>query len=73
MKKAPIIGFVSAPAWFDPAPFEFHSVIGEDVQIQQAPLLLPEFDYRLKSVASVQEELNLCARSLKAIGCDLVA
>ena len=73
MKKTPVIGFVSAPAWFDPAPFEFPKVILENVRIQQAPLLLPEFDYRLKSVASVQEELNLCARSLKAIGCDLVA
>jgi len=73
MEKAPIIGFISAPAWFDPAPFEFHSVIGEDVQTQQAPLLLPEFDYRLRSIASVQEDLNLCARSLKAIGCDVVA
>lgn len=73
MKKTPIIGFISAPAWLDPAPFEFHSVIEEGVQTQQAPLLLPEFDYRLESVASVQEDLNLCARSLKAIACDLAA
>ncbi|MBW2002081.1 MAG: hypothetical protein JRI30_06165 [Deltaproteobacteria bacterium] len=57
MKKIPTIGFISAPAWFDPAPSD----------------LLPEFDYRLESVASVQNELNLCARSLKAIGCDVVA
>lgn len=73
MKKKPVIGFISAPAWFDPAPSEFPEVIVEDVQTQQAPLLLPEFDYQLTSIASVQEELNLCARSLKAIGCDLVA
>lgn len=73
MKNISTIGFVSAPAWFDPAPSEFPTVVEEDVQTQQAPLLLPEFDYRLESIASVQNELNLCARSLKAIGCDLVA
>jgi len=73
MKKIPIIGFISAPAWFDPAPSEFPEVVEETVQTQQAPLLIPEFDYRLESVASVQNELNLCARSLKAMGCDLVA
>lgn len=73
MKKLPTIGFISAPAWYDPAPSEFPTVVEEEVNTQQAPLLLPEFDYRLESIASVQDELNLCARSLKAIGCDLVA
>ena len=73
MKKIPTIGFISAPAWFDPAPGEFTKVIIETVRTQQAPLLLPEFDYRLDSIASVQNELNLCAKSLKAIGCDVVA
>lgn len=73
MKKKPTIGFVSAPAWFDPAPSEFPEVVEEDVQTQQAPLLLPEFDYRLESIALVQNELQHCARSLKAMGCDLVA
>ena len=73
MKNIPTIGFVSAPAWFDPAPSEFPEVVEEEVQTQQAPLLLPEFDYRLESIASVQKELDHCARSLKAMGCDLVA
>jgi maleate cis-trans isomerase len=73
MKKIPTIGFISAPAWFDPAPSEFPEVVEEAVQTQQAPLLLPEFDYRLERIASVQNELNLCARSLKVMGCDLVA
>lgn len=73
MKHIPTIGFVSAPAWYDPAPSEFPEVIEEDVRTQQAPILLPEFDYGLESIASVQKELNHCARSLKAIGCDLVA
>jgi maleate cis-trans isomerase len=73
MTKIQTIGFISAPAWFDPAPSEFSNVIVEEVRTQQAPLLLPEFDYRLESIASVQNELNLCARSLKAMGCDVVA
>jgi len=73
MTKIPTIGFTSAPAWCDPAPSEFSKVVREEVNTQQAPLLLPEFDYRLKSIASVQNELNICARSLKAMGCDLVA
>ena len=73
MNKTPTIGFVSAPAWFDPAPSEFPTVVRESVQTQQAPLLLPEFDYRLESIAAVQGDLDLCARSLEAAGCDLVA
>lgn len=73
MTKIPTIGFISAPAWFDPAPSEFSKVIVEEVNTQQAPLLLPEFDYRLESIASVQNDLNLCARSLRAIGCDIIA
>lgn len=73
MRKIPVVGFVSAPAWFDPAPFEFPQVVVEDVKTQQAPLLFPEFDYQLASIASVQADLNLCARSLHASGCDIVA
>jgi len=73
MNKKPKIGFISAPAWFDPAPSEFPTVVEESVLTQQAPLLLPEFDYQLETIATTQNELNLCARSLKAIGCDLIA
>lgn len=73
MNKTPIIGFVSAPAWFDPAPSEFPTVVQEAVRTQQAPLLLPEFDYGLESIAAVQGDLDLCAQSLGAAGCDLVA
>jgi maleate cis-trans isomerase len=73
MKKTPTVGFISAPAWFDPAPSEFPTVIEENVYTQQAPLLLPDFDYQLESVASVKNELDICARSLAAMGCDIVA
>ena len=67
------VGFISAPAWFDPAISEFPTVVEETIQTQQAPLLLPNFDYHLKSIASVQNELILCAQSLKSMGCDVVA
>lgn len=73
MNSKPKIGFISPPAWFDPAPSEFPTVVEECVLTQQAPLLLPEFDYRLETIANTQNELNLCARSIKAIGCDLIA
>ncbi|MGD9331419.1 MAG: hypothetical protein PVJ53_08905 [Desulfobacterales bacterium] len=73
IEKIPAIGFVSAPAWFDPAPAEFPTVVEEKVRTQQAPLLIPDFDYRLASIANVQNDLEHCARSLKAMGCDLVA
>ncbi|MEM9605107.1 MAG: hypothetical protein AAGA11_19750 [Pseudomonadota bacterium] len=73
MAEAPLIGFISPPAWFDPAVAEFPKVVAEAVRTQQAPLLLPDFDYRLDSIASVHGELALCAQSLRAIGCDVVA
>ncbi|MGI9550280.1 MAG: hypothetical protein ACR2MT_03695 [Aurantibacter sp.] len=50
MNEKPIIGFISAPAWFDPTPSEFPTVVEEGVLTQQAPLLLPEFDYQLETI-----------------------
>ncbi len=73
MQHIPTIGFISPPAWFDPAPAEFLRVVVERVRTQQAPLLLPNFDYRLDHIAQVQSELNLCGQSLAAMGCDIVA
>lgn len=67
------IGFISPPAWFDPAPSEFPEVVQEDVRTQQTPILLPKFDYQLDTIAQVGEHLSLCGESLKAIGCDLIA
>ncbi len=49
MEKKPTIGFVSSPAWFDPAPSEFAAVVEEDVRTQQAPLLLPESESEARS------------------------
>jgi len=73
MCALPTIGFITPPAWFEPALTEFPTIVEQTVHVQQAPLLLPDFDYRLESIASVQPQLNLCAHSLQAMGCDLVA
>jgi maleate cis-trans isomerase len=70
----PAVGFISAPAWHDPAPYEFTTAVEERVLTQQAFPLLPEFDYSLESIASeiVAERFCLCAKTLKASGCHLV-
>jgi len=73
MKTSPTIGFITPPIWFELALAEFPQVVQEPVRVQQAPLLLPGFDYQLDSIASVQEHLNLCAQCLKEMQCDLVA
>ncbi len=52
MSKSPIVGFISPPAWFDPAPAEFPAALTSSVRTQQAPLALPEFDYALSSIAA---------------------
>lgn len=72
--QIPCVGFISAPAWTDPAPYEFPTVIEESVVTQQSFPLLPDFDYSLDSIASdrLAEQFCLCARSLRAAGCDLV-
>ena len=70
----PAVGFISPPAWLDPAPHEFTTVVQESVLTQQAIPLLPDFDFSLDSLASAHlaEQLCLCARSLQAAGCSLV-
>jgi len=65
--KRPAVGIISPPAWFDPAPAEFPRVCVEEVRTQQASLPLPDFDYKLGSIASIQDELNLCAPLSAAI------
>ena len=75
MTHIPTIGFITPPAWFEPAIAEFPTVIEESIRVQQAPLLLPEFDFQLNSIAdpAIQSHLKLNARSLKAMGCELIA
>lgn len=73
-RTMPTIGFITPPAWFEPAVAEFPTVIEETVRVQQAPLLLPDFDFQLESIAapSIQDHLNLNACSLKAMSCELI-
>ena len=73
MNKPPMIGFVSAPNWFDPAPAEFSASVQESVLTQQAPLQLPEFDYRLQTIANAGPAMELSGRCMVASGCDLLA
>jgi maleate cis-trans isomerase len=70
----PVVGFISPPAWLDPAPYEFTTVVQEPVLTQQAIPLLPDFDFSFENLASdiLAEQLCLCARSLQAAGCSVV-
>ena len=73
MSKSPIVGFISPPAWFDPAPAEFPAALTSTVRTQQAPLALPEFDYALSSIAAAGGALSRAAHALGEAGCNLVA
>ncbi len=73
MRQSPVIGFISPPAWFDPAPAEFPTAVAEAVRTQQAPLALPEFDYALSSIAAAGNALTRAAHALGEAGCSLVA
>jgi maleate isomerase len=67
------VGFISPPGWVDPSPAEFPTVCADRVQVQQCPLSLPGFDWRLDSIARTEPELLAAARALGDMGCDLVA
>ena len=67
------IGFISPPSWIDPSPAEFPTVCATPVQVQQCPLMLPGFDWRIDSIARTEPELLAAARALGDAGCDLVA
>ena len=67
------IGFFSPPGWFDPSPAWFQGICAHPVQVQQCPLSLPGFDWRIDSIARTEPELLAAARELGETGCDLVA
>lgn len=70
---SPVVGFVTAPEWLEPAITEFPTTVQENIRVRQSPLMLPGFDYQLDSIANVQDQLNLTAQNLEAMGCHLVA
>lgn len=67
------VGFISPPGWADPSPAEFVTTCAEPVLVQQCPLLLPGFDWRIDSIAVTEPELMEASRALGDTGCDLVA
>ena len=73
MKPAPCIGFISPPDWIDPSPAEFKTDCVDDTNVQQQSLALPNFDWRLDSIARSEPELVGAARALGRLGCDIVA
>lgn len=73
IKAEKAIGFISPPAWFDPSPAEFQTVCAHPVSVQQCPLSLPDFDWRIDSIAQTEPEMLTAARALGDIGCDLIA
>lgn len=70
----PIVGFISAPAWYDPGPAELQYSIEECVLSQQAIPDLQGFNYGLDDIASdhTLERLGRCAKGLSDSGCDLI-
>ena len=67
------IGFISPPGWIDPSPAEFQTVCADPVLVQQCPLSLPGFDWRIDSIGLTEPELMSAVRTLGDMGCDLVA
>lgn len=70
-----VIGFITPPRYADPAPAYFPSVIDAPVLTQQSPLPLLDLAYdHLSNVAwdQTSEALQLAARTLAAMGCDLI-
>jgi maleate cis-trans isomerase len=67
------IGFISPPGWFDPSPAEFPTVCANDVRVQQCPLALPNFDWRIETIAGTEPSMMSAAGALGDAGCNLVA
>lgn len=72
-QRFPVVGFLSPPGWYDPSPVEFAAKCDGDVGTQQNLLAVQTFDYALTSVAACEPEVMIAARSLGAVGCDVVA
>ena len=72
-EPAPAVGFITPPGWIAPSPAECPTVCAEPVRVQQCPLMLPGFDWRIDSIARTEPELLAAARALGDAGCDLVA
>lgn len=67
------VGFISVPAWFDPAPDEFRELTRGEIGVQQTFLGTPDFDYRVGSIAAAEPLLVEAAQQLAAAGCSIIA
>ena len=67
------VGFISVPAWFDPAPDEFRELTRGEIGVQQTFLGAPDFDYRVGSIAAAEPLLVEAAQQLAAAGCSIIA
>lgn len=73
MSAQPAVGFISPPDWFDPTPDEFRDLSGGTVAVQQSFLDLPDFDWRMQSIARSEPEITKAARQLAGAGCSILA
>jgi maleate isomerase len=69
----PTVGFLTPPESFDPAVFEFPTLVDEPVRVQQCPTPLLGFEYRIRAVARVEAAVAAAARMLAEMGCDVIA
>ena len=71
--SADCVGFITPPDWFDPSPSEFPTLVDGGIRTQQTILELPEFDWRIESIAQTESLQQRAARQLAAAGCNLTA
>jgi len=64
VSSLPAVGFISPPAWLDPAPYEFTTVIQEPVLTQQAIPLLPDFDFSFDQKQRLGIEMSVSPQQL---------
>lgn len=67
------VGFVSPPDWFDPTPDEFRQICDHKIPVQQTILDLPDFDWRMESIAGTEPQQIDAAVKLAKAGCSAVA
>lgn len=67
------VGFVSPPDWFDPTPDEFRQICGQKIPVQQTILDLPDFDWRMESIARSEPQQIDAAGKLAKAGCSVAA
>ena len=74
MSTLATVGFVTPPAWFDPAPQEFPNLCEQKVRVQQTFLNLPLLDFdSLTAIADAENDIAQAAFLLRQAEADVVA